>query len=211
VTKDAQTLPLDPSKDLQTDELAHALLGATIEVFSESGYEGARVADIASRAGVTTGAVYSRFSGKAELLAAAFEKESSDLLRTLTESDAPAFDILANLGSDILVRDKRLAGMMLESFAASRREPELADRLRPLLGVERTHLGELVDDGKSKNLIDSSLDTTSIVVFIQAVGIGVQLLRLIDVEMPEATRWDRLLERLIDSIVPPGDAVETTN
>jgi len=194
-----------PSKDPGADELTQALLAATIEVFGERGYEGARVADIAARAGVTTGAVYTRFTGKAELLTAAFEQESSDLLQTLAASNVPAFDILANLGSDILVRDQKLAGMMLESFAASRREPELAERLRPRLADERNHLAKLVDEEKTNGVIDESLDTESIAVFVQAVGIGVQLLRLIEVKMPDAAKWDHLLLRLIASLVTAAD------
>ena len=41
---------------------------AAAEVFAERGYDGAGVQEIARRAGLTTGAIYSRFSGKAELL-----------------------------------------------------------------------------------------------------------------------------------------------
>ena len=38
-------------------------------MFAEKGYAGAGVAEIARRAGVTTGAIYSRYRGKDDLLA----------------------------------------------------------------------------------------------------------------------------------------------
>ncbi len=44
------------------------LLDAAAIVFMESGYERATVADIARRAGVTVGAIYSNFTGKADML-----------------------------------------------------------------------------------------------------------------------------------------------
>src|ERR1700742_1468312 len=47
------------------------LIAAAIEVFAEQGYEGARLQDIARAAGLTTGAIYANFRGKAELLFAA--------------------------------------------------------------------------------------------------------------------------------------------
>lgn len=47
------------------------LIDAATEVFLEKGYEGARVAEIARRAGVTTGAIYGNFESKAHLLTAA--------------------------------------------------------------------------------------------------------------------------------------------
>ena len=46
------------------DELNEKLLHAAAEVFAENGYEKAGVAEIARRAGVTTGAIYSRYRGK---------------------------------------------------------------------------------------------------------------------------------------------------
>src|SRR5262249_20597451 len=47
------------------------LRAAPIEVCADQGYEGARLQDIARAAGLTTGAVYANFRGKAELLFAA--------------------------------------------------------------------------------------------------------------------------------------------
>ena len=45
-----------------------ALVAAAIEVFVAQGYDGARVQDIARAAGLTTGAIYANYRGKAELL-----------------------------------------------------------------------------------------------------------------------------------------------
>lgn len=44
------------------------LLAAATEVFVEKGYAGTRVAEIARRAGLTTGAIYGNFGSKADLL-----------------------------------------------------------------------------------------------------------------------------------------------
>ena len=45
---------------VEIDETRAALLAAAAEVFAEKGYEGARVAEIARRAGLTTGAILCR-------------------------------------------------------------------------------------------------------------------------------------------------------
>ena len=50
------------------DEIRAKLIDAAAQVFAEEGYSGARVQSIAERAGLTTGAMYNRFSGKSELL-----------------------------------------------------------------------------------------------------------------------------------------------
>ena len=49
------------------------MIRAAIEVFTEAGYVGARMADIADRAGVAVQTVYFTFHTKAELLQACFE------------------------------------------------------------------------------------------------------------------------------------------
>ena len=54
-----------------TDSTRQRLLEAATEVFLEKGYEGTRVAEIARRAGLTTGAIYGNFENKSDLLTAA--------------------------------------------------------------------------------------------------------------------------------------------
>lgn len=53
-----------------------ALLKAAIKVFSQQGYAATRLEDIAEAAGVTRGAVYHHFGGKAELFAEIVENAS---------------------------------------------------------------------------------------------------------------------------------------
>src|SRR5437588_11205613 len=49
------------------------LLDAAARVIARDGFQGARLADVAREAGLTTGAVYSNFRDKEELFLAAFE------------------------------------------------------------------------------------------------------------------------------------------
>ena len=56
---------------MEVDSTRQRLLDAATEVYLEKGYEGTRVAEIARRAGLTTGAIYGNFESKADLLTAA--------------------------------------------------------------------------------------------------------------------------------------------
>ena len=53
-----------------TEEIERRLIGAAALVFARRGYDGAGIAEITSEAGLSSGAVYSRFGSKAELFAA---------------------------------------------------------------------------------------------------------------------------------------------
>ena len=71
-----------PTSDATRDRL----LDAAAAVFAEKGYDGAGVPEIARRAGLTTGAIYSRFTGKAELL----RRPSSRTPPTSSTSSSPS-------------------------------------------------------------------------------------------------------------------------
>ena len=68
------------------DQTRTRLIDAAAEVFAEKGYDRAGVQEISRRAGLTTGAIYGRFSGKAELLQAAIESRTTDELDELFSS-----------------------------------------------------------------------------------------------------------------------------
>lgn len=70
-------LPMRVTATTHEDHTA-AILDAAERLFRERGFGGVGVAEVARRVGLTHGAVYSRFPGKAELAAAALRR---DLLR----------------------------------------------------------------------------------------------------------------------------------
>lgn len=202
-------LRVDGTADLTADHAPvsdprrEALLAAAAEIFAEHGYSGARVQQIAQRAEMTTGAMYNRFKSKSDLLNEALDRYAKDLLDDLERADLSASDILAALGSNLLEpSDDRETMLLLEAFVAARREPEIAARLRPRMADDRQRLAKLVDHEKVEGSLDGDLDTAAIVTFCQAVGLGMQLLKAIDSELPGTSEWDDLLSRLIGSLYP---------
>lgn len=77
----------------RTDETTAALVRAAQELFGGNGYVGTSIDAVAAVAGVTKGAAYHHFGGKAPLFRAAFEGElakvSAKLERVATEEDDP--------------------------------------------------------------------------------------------------------------------------
>ena len=126
-----------PASATVDDPTRDRLIEAAAAVFAEKGYDGAGVQEIARRAGFTTGAIYGRFRGKAELLLAAMEAHSHDELDQLFAEhrfEGKVTDVLTTVGSH-LVTDPFDAGqaLLLEAFVAARRDPEVAALMRCLL------------------------------------------------------------------------------
>ena len=199
MTTDAAGNLGDPTRD--------KLVAAAAEVFAEKGYDRAGVQEIARRAGFTTGAIYGRFRGKAELLQAAIEAQSDDEFEQLFAEhhfEGKATDILTTVGSHLVTEEfDNGQALLLEAFVAARREPEVANMLRRVVEERAEHLIELINDGKRTGGIDPSLDTLSMVRFCHAVGLGFLLFGAIDLGRPTADPWEALISRLVGAVADP--------
>jgi len=188
------------------DEIRAALVDAAAQVFAEEGYSGARVQSIAERAGLTTGAMYNRFTGKSELLLEALDLHTSTLVHELASAELSATDLLETVGVALLDDQSPASALLLEAFMAARREEDIADRLRPRLADERARLAKLVDADKDGGVIHQDLDTNAVVTFCQSVALGMRMLSVIDVEMPDPKAWQEVISVLLTSIAPDGPA-----
>jgi TetR/AcrR family transcriptional regulator, repressor for uid operon len=204
------TEPVEPTGD----PLRARLVAAAAEVFAEKGYDRAGVAEIARRAGLTTGAIYGRFTGKAQLLLAAIEAQTDDEFEQLfaeNRFEGKATDIITTVGSHLVTEEfDNGQALLLEAFVAARRDPEVAQLLRGVIAHRTRELTTLVDDAKRDGGIDPALDTLSIVRFCHAVGFGFLLLGAVDLDLPAPEPWEALIERLVGAVAEPDadDAVD---
>jgi len=186
------------------DEIRAALIDAAAQVFAAEGYSGARVQSIAERAGLTTGAMYNRFTGKSELLLEALDLHTSTLVNELAAAELSATDLLQTVGVALLDDQSPASALLLEAFMAARREDDIAERLRPRLADERARLAKLVDADKDGGVIHHDLDTNAVVTFCQSVALGMRMLSVIDVEMPDPDAWQKVISVLLTSMAPDG-------
>ncbi len=186
------------------DPIRERLIAAAAEVFAEKGYEGAGVAEIARRAGYTTGAIYGRFSGKAELLLAAIEAhQDNELDRLFNEHqfEGKVTDILTTVGSHLVTDDLGPnSALLLEAFMAARRDPEMRRRVRESLDLRGDRLADLVTEAQRTGAIDPRLDKEALVRFCHALGFGFLLFRAVELDLPAAEPWEQLIAFLVDSL-----------
>ena len=188
------------------------LVEAAAAVFSERGYDGAGVQEIARRAGLTTGAIYGRFSGKAELLREAIERVSSDELDELFNQhrfEGHASDIIRMAGAHLVDRPDEDAhignALLLEAFVASRRDPEILAGVRAIMEERGTKLAEVLEAAKADGSLDPSLDIDSLVTFCHAVGLGFLIFDAIELDLPRPAPWEDLITRLVVALATTPD------
>lgn len=195
-----------------SDPTRERLLAAAAEVFAEKGYDRAGVQEIAHRAGFTTGAIYGRFRGKADLLLAAMEAQCDDELEALFAEkllhggiEGKVTNILTTVGSHLVSEDFDIGqALLLEAFVAARRDPEVAEMLRRVVERRANVLGQLIEEAKRTGAVDASLDTTAMVRFCHAVGFGFLLFGAIDLSRPQPQPWEELIGLLVDAVQAPA-------
>jgi AcrR family transcriptional regulator len=188
------------------DTTTQQLLDSAIDVFSERGFDKAGVAEIARRAGYTTGAIYSRWAGKREMLVAAVDVVMSHhLLHLLGGTALSAPDVLASLGADLVITDDEMSrALLLEAFVTAKRDPEFGAMLDRQLADDESRLSAIVVAGQAQGYIDPELSIEAIVTLCHAIGLGFVLRRVVDRPLPAADEWNALIERLISAAAPPA-------
>ena len=183
------------------------LVAAAIEVFAEQGYEGARLQDIARAAGLTTGAVYANYRGKAELLFDAIGARAGAELDGLLQGtpDAGARAVLERLG-DRLPEPRAGSPMLLvDAIAAARRDEDLAVLLRARLEKREAMVAGVVAQAKHDGSVDDSLSTDAFARFATMLATGALVFRSLGIAQPDPEEWHALIARLLDSLAPEDD------
>jgi AcrR family transcriptional regulator len=187
------------------------LVAAAADVFAEQGYDRARVQDIARRAGLSTGAVYSNFRDKSELLAAAIDLGTADLIASLQSvraGGASAIELLEvmgrNLGAGTRPTGARDALLLGEAFAAARRDPAAAAGVRAALDAVEADLARLVDRARRDGHVDEEISTPAVVRFGLALVIGYHQIEAAGGPTPDRRGWSALLSRTIRSLRHPS-------
>ena len=181
------------------------LLGAATQVFSERGYDGAGVQEIARRAGLTTGAIYANFAGKADLLFEAIGARSADELDDLlrpARAALSAAELLAELGSHLLdepLPDDRQAGLLIEAFVAARRDDDLATLVRSLIDERATSIGTIVERAKIEGSVGTDVDGDALTRFALVLALGSLLYTSIGIDRPDQDAWASLIRRIVRS------------
>ena len=178
------------------------LIDAATDVFATHGYEGTRLQDVARAAGLTTGAVYSNFRNKGQLLFEAIGTRSAteidDLRRAVQGATLPA--ALRDIGRRIVERDAR--ALLLDAIVAARRDPELAEHLSERSRARESWLAGVARDAQSEGALDAGVDPDALARLCTTIALGSLVIRALDLPIIDPDAWGDIVDRLVDSVAP---------
>lgn len=177
-----------------------ALLQAAVEVFTEQGYEAATVAEIAERAGVTTGALYSHFHGKLDLLLQSLGLRSMEGLAegSLSGSTwARRRSVAAVTAHQMATAPAPQTTLLLDVIVAARRDPKLATTLRRLLGVKIREFVAATERSIEAGVISPELGTDDLARFMTMVAFGNMVLAVMGERLPPEHVFVKVMAELL--------------
>ena len=194
-----------------TEETREQLLAAAVRVFAANGYEGSRVSEIAAEAGLSTGAIYSQYGSKAELLCAAIRSKGPKAVAGLVESGASGsvVGVLRFLGTRLGVARPKSRGagsraILVESLAASRREPDV---LRESLREREQQFADLVRAGQAVGEIGADVSADGVARLCLLLLLGSVVTRTVDLPSPPVGEWEAVIKSLVRNLEPDLEPV----
>jgi AcrR family transcriptional regulator len=186
------------------EETRRRLVDAAGRVFAEKGYEGARIADIARAAGLSSGAIYAHYGSKAELLTEAIRSHGADELSELLAGDVLLSipDLLLALGRTLETRSRAHGSLLAEAVVAARRDPEVAEALAHHVVEREGFLTGLLRHAQRRGDVDDDASPEAIARLCFMIALGSLVLRALDLPRTDAGEWSDLLDRIVAGFRP---------
>jgi AcrR family transcriptional regulator/ferredoxin len=184
-------------------ETRERLLRAAADVFAQRGYDGTRVADIATSAGVSNGALYAHFASKAELLVAALHAHGRRLLADAfaADPDRSITELLVAVGRLLPRRRDARGHLIVEALVAARRDEDVARPMRDYVGERADLIADLVRAAQAVGELDQALSPNALAHFCLLLSLGSALITP-DLHVVEDGEWTDLLTRVAGALAP---------
>jgi len=188
------------------------LLEMAGDLFAARGYLQTSIRDLATHAGVTSGAIYGHFRNKAELLAEAINTRTAALLEADTIGLPRNSDYIETLTRQAarIAKRRRLRALIVQGASAAQTDVETRTRLRD---EQRAHIDEWVagfarDRGRLG--LDPSIDVEAAVLYVWAAELGLGVLESVGIEPRTIKSWADIQNRLARSWQLPPDRKRST-
>ena len=195
----ARRLTREQRKALTREDLLAAARG----VFAHRGFHGASVEEIASEAGLSTGALYSNFDGKEHLFLVLMEREIDTYSREIAAgvSELSSVAERARGGAEhwmkIVEREPAMLMLFMEFWAYAARDPHAREHVAASFARSREMLTRLVTDGTREFELELTIPAEHLAVAIDALADGIARQKMTDPDVVPDDLMGRILSLLL--------------
>jgi AcrR family transcriptional regulator len=191
----------EPSASSDTNR--ERLLDAAAQVFARKGYEGSKIMDIVRESGLSTGAVYGRFTSKNDLLRTAVVDRASIVAQLGDGGAERVADMIFQAAMDF---DQPLTvdeAMRLEAYVAARREPEVAAAILEAQRTFRASAQPFIDTAAADGTLAPGVDPEAVLFLLRTVQLGLLVSRAAGLPGPDLDAWSIVVARVLGSLGDP--------
>jgi len=186
------------------------LLSAARGVFARSGFHGASVDDIASKAGFSTGALYSNFDGKEDLFLVLMEREIDEHAREISEAVRERASVAeratggARQWMTMIEREPELLLLFMEFWAYGVRDADIRPKVAAQFAHMREVLTRLIADGVREFDLELDIPAEQLAIAIDALADGIARQKLADPDAVPDELMGRVLSLLFAGATRPA-------
>jgi AcrR family transcriptional regulator len=188
------------------------LLAAARSAFASHGFHGASVEEIASRAGFSTGALYSNFDGKEDLFLVLMEREIDEHAREIAEAVRERASVAeraaggARQWMTMIEREPELLLLFMEFWAYGVRDPQVRPKVAARFAQVRELLTQLIADGARDFELELEIPAEHLAVAVDALADGIARQKLADPDAVPDDLMGRVLSSLFTAAMRPAGA-----
>lgn len=184
------------------------ILAAAVKEITKVGFERAKLVDIAKRAGMTAGSVYTWFDNKEDLFQAALEDaltsqiaSNASALEGTELADNPLFALAA-----LVPRNYRDTGptdaqmLLIESYYAAWRDPKARKKLTKGIHTHLDMYKSVLGGMRDKKLISPDIDIDALATMLLAIPTGLSMLSLAGLPRVDDAAWTPIYTRFFSTL-----------
>jgi AcrR family transcriptional regulator len=180
-----------------------ALVTAAAKVFLREGFQAATLRAIAAEAGLTTGAVYSNFDGKAELFLAVLEEQLDPRLELMYDAarQAPIGAVGARVGEEFAAyvkQRRRWLILLIEFWAQAARDPKLGPKFGQRHAKLRAAISEVLTQRAATLGVSLVLAPDELATLLIALTNGMAVEQLADPGAAPEDLYGKALDLLLE-------------
>jgi AcrR family transcriptional regulator len=185
---------------LDTDTRKEQIKEAVLEIISTEGIGKLSIRNLASKIGVTEGALFRHFSSKKEIMLSILDDVKKELLseqeKITFSSDLSAEEKLFKflcVHITYLIENKGIT-ILLFSEAAHLNDQQLKKSLREILLTQKEYIRKIIKQGMNEGVWNDSLDIDNVATLYMGIPV------LLNIEMtlnPDAQKQEKFCENMI--------------
>lgn len=188
------------------------MLQSAVELISERGEAGLRLADVADRSGVSIGAIQHHFHSRDQLVAEAqlerfIGPAEADItaiegMLAAAETVAQVRVALSAITRAVVDRSRAVQRMVrLSSLSAAHGRPEVYSTVQSQVSELSRQFAGAIRDLQSKGLVRGDVDPMALGVFVQAYALGMVIADLVEPAVPDES-LAAVVDLFMDAVLP---------